>query len=63
MLLQNKNSAILRAETAIIRIENLWSLQVFAEIRLRLMKNLLTLLIMSENHWASMEFAGHLSQI
>ena len=62
VLLQSKNSAILRDETAIIRTENLLSLLKITEHRLTLnyYKNVLILVKMSENRWTSMKISGHL---
>ena len=59
VLLQSKNSAIFRTETAIIRTENLWSLLKTTEHRSTFM-NLWTLLKGSENRWISMKNSGHL---
>ena len=50
VLLQNKNSAIFRAETAIIRTENLWSLLKITEHHLTLMK-------ISEPYWKCLRTA------
>ena len=47
MLLQSKNSVIFRAETAIIRTENLWS-------SLRMTEHRLTLMKISEHYWKCM---------
>ena len=49
-LLQSKNSAIFRAETAIIRTENLWSLLKITEHRLTPMK-------ISEHYWKCLRTA------
>ena len=62
VLLQRKNSAILRAETAIIKSENLWSLLKTTDNRLTFMKtserlweSLKTPLNIYENFWSSMK--------
>ena len=53
VLLQSKNSAIFRAETAIIRTENLWSLLKITEHRLIPMK-------ISEHYWKCLRTAEYL---
>ena len=57
--LQSKNSAIFRAQTIIIRTENLWSLLKITDIAYTY-ENLWTLPKISENRWISMKISGHL---
>ena len=53
VLLQSKNSAIFRAETASIRTKNLWSLLIITEHRLTFMK-------ISEHYWKCLRTAEYL---
>ena len=53
VLSQSKNSAIFRAETAIIRTENLWSLLKITEHRLTLIK-------ISAHYWKCLRTAEYL---